>query len=113
MITTPGGGSCEAVGKNPACEAPEKAAYSATFAELLTTPTPPTANPFLNNGTPPGFTAVWFLAAGIKRSFAALAESAQSPINRLAIFGCFKAWVLDQVLVFMSRTAGDMDNKQR
>ena len=55
MITTPGGGND--VGRNPAA-APENAANSDTSFEVLTTPTPPTAAPSLNSGTPPGFTAV-------------------------------------------------------
>src|SRR5690348_4406208 len=63
IITTPGGGSCAAVGRKPACEAPEKAANSAIAADELTTPTPPTAAPFLNSGTPPGFTAAGLLSS--------------------------------------------------
>src|SRR4051794_11108430 len=62
-ITTPGGGSSAAVGRNPACEAPENAANSATSAVVLTTPIPPTANPFLKSGTPPGFTAEGLLSS--------------------------------------------------
>ena len=63
IITTPGGGSCATVGRKPACEAPEKAANSAIAADELTTPTPPTAAPFLNSGTPPGFTAAGLLSS--------------------------------------------------
>ena len=63
IITTPGGGSCATVGRKPACDAPEKAANSATAADVLTTPTPPTAAPFLNSGTPPGFTAAGSLSS--------------------------------------------------
>src|SRR6266478_5189210 len=43
MMTTPGGGNCAAVGRNPDSDAPEKAANSATPGEVLTTPIPPTA----------------------------------------------------------------------
>src|SRR5579864_1239635 len=56
MTTTPGGGSSDAVGRNPEFFAPEYAANSAIAGEVLTTPTPPTAPP-LNSGTPPGLTA--------------------------------------------------------
>src|SRR5277367_6572498 len=52
MNTTPGDGT---TGPNPA--SPENAANSATFGSTPATPTPPTRIPFLNKGTPPGFTA--------------------------------------------------------
>src|SRR5271170_6846842 len=52
MNTTPGDGT---IGPNPA--SPENAANSATFGSTPATPTPPTSVLFLNNGTPPGFTA--------------------------------------------------------
>src|SRR5580692_771471 len=57
MMTAPGGGSCAAVGRNPDWDAAENAANSARSPAVVTTPTPPTAWPFLNNGTPPGFAA--------------------------------------------------------
>ena len=56
MITTPGGGSWDASGSSPDWDAPEKAANSAMSDDVLTTPTPPTTEPFLKSGMPPGLT---------------------------------------------------------
>src|SRR5258708_7860364 len=58
MMTTPGGGSCDGLGRKPGWDAPEKAANSATSGDVLTTPTPPATYPFLKRGTPPGLKAV-------------------------------------------------------
>src|SRR5262249_37455649 len=58
MPSTPpprgGGGRAQ----KPAVTAPETAANPATSGAAPATPTPPTRRPFLNSGTPPGFTAV-------------------------------------------------------
>src|SRR5215813_1514780 len=55
ITTTPGGAG---LAPKPAFTAPENAANSATSGGAPATPTPPTRWPFLNSGTPPGFTVV-------------------------------------------------------
>src|SRR5690349_3089723 len=55
MITTPGGAT---FGTRPEPARPENAANSFTSLDPPATPTPPARRPFLNNGTPPPFTAV-------------------------------------------------------
>src|SRR5579872_3790227 len=61
MITSPGKGKGSGT-KKPAPADPETAANSATSGLTPATPTPPTSTPCLNNGTPPGFTAVGSLS---------------------------------------------------
>src|SRR5580692_6878493 len=61
MMTTPGGGSSEMLGRNPEFFEPEYAANSAISGDVLTPPTPPTTPPS-NSGTPPGLTASGLLS---------------------------------------------------
>src|SRR5437868_12905283 len=72
MMTTPGGAG---VGPKPAPTAPEKAANSAVLASVPATPTPPTRCPFLNSGTPPGFTAL-----GSESNMSALPVTTPRPV---------------------------------